>query len=226
MPSFYSTDTLKFFRGIKRNPRKDWYEKNKALYKESYSEASGRLIEVLSRSPEFQAIGLKGTAKQGVFRLHRDLRFSHDKSPYKSHNGFIMSRSGSKKDAGVFYMHFEPGASSLWMGYWLPEPQLLTRFREWIVAHPDKYLDSVERKLSARKLKFSSDDDLKRLPQAFRGVEDSRIHPALQRRSHLVFENLSDEETLDGARLLRRVRSFAKRSAPLILWGAALEEGV
>ncbi len=225
MTEFYTPETLKFFRGIKRHPNKEWYEKNKHVYKTSYYEASSRLIEALSRTTEFQALGLRGSGKEGIFRLHRDLRFSKDKSPYKSHNGYIMSRSGSKKDAGVFYMHVEPGASSLWMGYWLPEAKLLGRFRDWIAKHPDNYLE-IESKLKARGLFFSTDEDLKKLPQAYRHIQDERLHPALKRRSHMVSEDVSDKELLDSPKLHKKIRDFARRSTPLMLWGAALEENL
>jgi len=221
MPQFYTAETLKFFRGIKKNQNKEWYEKNKPVYRRAVYDISAALIEALSRTPEFKALGLKGSAKASQFRLHRDVRFSHNKAPYKTHAAFVMTRSGQKKDPGVFYMHVQPGAGGLYMGYWQVDPKILANFRNWIVEHPEEYLRNVENKLKARKFSFSNEDDLKRMPRGYELVKDERIHAALKRRSFGVWEDLSDAE-LTGPRLDARIRSIAKRAAPLLLWGEAL----
>ncbi|MEO5668416.1 MAG: DUF2461 domain-containing protein [Bdellovibrionota bacterium] len=220
MPAFYTDATLKFYRSIKRNQKKEWFEKNKPVFKSSFQDTSVKLIEALSKSPEFRALGLKGGPKN-LFRIYRDVRFSNNKAPYKTHGSFVLTRSGNKKDPGVFYMHVEPGASGFYLGYWQLDPKLLATFRSWIVSHPEEYLRNVEDKLASRKLTFSDDDNLKRLPAGFREVTDERIKPALLRRSFGVWESLSDKD-LTGPRLEAKIRSFVKRAAPLLLWGEAL----
>ncbi len=221
MAKFYTDETLKFFRGIKRNQKKEWYEKNKALYQRVFQEASGLLIEALKKNPEFGALDLKGSQKSSLFRIHRDVRFSHNKLPYKTHGAFVMTRSGGKKDPGVFYMHVEPSASGMWLGYWQLDPKILANFRNWIVEHPDRYLANVEERLKSRGLEFSSDDDLKRLPRGFQEIKDTRLHAALKRRSFGVWVPLTDAE-LTGPKLESKVRDFVKRASPLLLWGESL----
>jgi uncharacterized protein (TIGR02453 family) len=219
--SLYTNETLKFYRGIKRNPRKEWFEAHKDVYRESFIEPSSRFIESLGTSPEFRALGLKGSAKQGLFRIYRDVRFSHDKTPYKVHGAFVLSNTGSRKAQGFFYFHLQPGGKSgLYLGFWQLETKQLARFREWIVAHPERYLE-IEARLKSRKLSFSGDDDLKRLPPAYARVADPRLHPALKRRSFGVWEELADRD-ITSPRLEQRVRAFVKRASPLYLWGSAL----
>ncbi len=90
------------------------------------------------------------------------------------------------------------------------------------MSYPERYLEVVEDRLRSRKLRFSTDDDLKRLPAGFTQVSDPRLKPALLRRSFGVWEDLSDEEVA-GPKLTARVRSFVKRAAPLMLWGESLQ---
>lgn len=220
----YSSASLKFFKGIKKNQNKIWYDKNKELYKSTYVAESAELISKLSESPEFKVLGLRGSAKTSIFRLHRDVRFSKNKTPYKTANGFVMSRSGRKQDEGFFYLHMEPNNCFMAIGFWYPGPKLVASLRNWIVEHPKMYLE-LEKKLRLRKLKFEKDDDLKRLPQGFQKVENKDLHEALKRRHFLVQENISDAD-MCSPKLIKKIRSFAKRSAPLLLWGWSIEQGL
>lgn len=221
----YSTESLKFFRGIKKNPNKIWYEKHKESYKSHYVAESAELIQRLTETDEFRVLGLHGSVKKGLFRLHRDVRFSHNKIPYKHWNGFVMSRSGNKiNEQGFFYLHTEPGKCFMAMGFWHPDPKLLASMRNWIVEHPQIYLD-LEKKLKSRKLLIDNDDSLKRLPQGFQAVDNQQLHVALKRRHFIVKEDLTDAELCSSA-LIRKIKSFAKRSAPLVLWGWSIEQGL
>jgi uncharacterized protein (TIGR02453 family) len=223
--SSYSEQTFKFFRGIKKNQNKIWYEKNKALYQDVFVRPSLDLVESLSETPEFRVLGLKSCGKSSVFRLHRDVRFSHNKSPYKHYNGLVMSRSGSKKDAGVFYLHVEPANCFVAFGFWQPDPKLLSAFRNWIVAHPKEYLENVETKLHLRKIEFDNSDSLKKLPLGYREESNEKIFEALKRRHFVVSERLSDKDML-SPRFKTKLRAFAKRAAPLMLWGWSVESSL
>jgi uncharacterized protein (TIGR02453 family) len=216
----YTPETLKFYRGLRRNQKKEWFEKNKPLYQKVFVEASRTLIERLAKTPEFRALDLKGGPRT-IFRIYRDVRFSNDKRPYKTHGAFVMTRSGNKNDPGVFYFHVQPdGDCGMYLGYWQLDPKLLVKLRHWIAEHPEKYLENVEKRLASRKLKFSTEDDMKRLPRGFE-TADERVHHALKRRSFGFWESLTDAD-VTGPRLEAKIRSFVRRAAPLVLWGEAL----
>lgn len=221
----YSKSSIQFFKGIKKNPNKIWYEKNKEVYKSTYVAESAELIQRLSQSPEFQILGLRGSVKTSLFRLHRDVRFSKDKSPYKTWNGFVMSRSGQKKnDEGVFYLHMQPGECFVAVGFWEPDPKLLASMRAWIVEHEASF-ENLEKKLRSRKLKFEEDHSLKRLPQGFQQVRNIRLHAPLKRRHFIISEALTDAD-MTSPKLALKLRSFVKRTAPLLLWGWSIEQGM
>jgi uncharacterized protein (TIGR02453 family) len=221
----YSKASLQFFKGIKKNPNKIWYEKNKENYKKTYVAESAELMQRLAQSPEFQILGLRGSIKTSLFRLHRDVRFSKDKSLYKTWNGFVMSRSGqNKNDEGVFYLHMQPGQCFVAVGFWEPDPKLLASMRRWIVEHPEAY-ESLEAKLKSRKLKFDEEHSLRRLPQGFKSVCDKNLQAALKRRHFIISKALSDED-MTSVNLVSKLRSFVKKTAPLLLWGWSIEQGL
>src|SRR5439155_25688264 len=84
-------------------------------------------------------VPLKADSKRSIFRLHRDIRFSKDKSPYKTHAGAVMTRSGGKDDPGVLYLHVSPEGCFAAAGFHLPEAGTLRKMREAIKAKPARF---------------------------------------------------------------------------------------
>ena len=119
--SGFSPDALKFLRGLKRKNEKPWFEEHRAAYEHTVKNPLRQLAEELdirfaTLAPEFVA-----PPKRALFRIHRDVRFSKDKSPYKTHAalwvfhrdaGRGVGRSIGEAHGGAgFYFHLEPGAS-------------------------------------------------------------------------------------------------------------------
>ena len=78
------------------------------------------LLESTNERMEKACIPLRGERKTSLFRINRDIRFSKDKSPYNTHVSGVLTRTGTKKDIGGIYMHFEPGECFLASGLWFP----------------------------------------------------------------------------------------------------------
>ncbi len=124
--------TLKFIGELKENNNKDWFESNRKQYesaKENFGETVNELIAGLSKKDEDIATL---TAKDCMFRINRDVRFSKDKSPYKTNFGASINRGGKKSFFAGYYFHCEPGKSFAGGGLWMPETEHLKKIRQEI----------------------------------------------------------------------------------------------
>jgi uncharacterized protein (TIGR02453 family) len=104
----FGAKALPFFKALKFHQSKDWFEENRALYEDDVLKPFVALLEDLTATFAKGRLPLKADGKRSIFRIHRDVRFARDKSPYKTHAGAVMTRSGSKNDQGLLYIHIDP----------------------------------------------------------------------------------------------------------------------
>ena len=125
-----SKDTFHFLNQIKINNNKPWFEKNRALYEKARAEYLGfvtRLVEGIGR---IEGIPEKEPSKY-VQRIYRDIRFSKDKTPYKSFFSSIIERGPENRKCPL-YIQIQPGRSMMGGGIWDPSPETLKKIRQEI----------------------------------------------------------------------------------------------
>jgi uncharacterized protein (TIGR02453 family) len=127
-----------FFRDLAAHNDRAWFEANKPRYKETVVAPCVAFIEAMAPrlkkiSPHFVADPRPNGGS--MFRIHRDTRFSKEKTPYKTHAG-LQFRHADGKDAHApgFYVHLEPGRVFFGGGVWMPDNPTLGRIRDAIVA--------------------------------------------------------------------------------------------
>lgn len=131
------TESLAFLNAIKNNNNRAWMQENKPMYQQAREEFLafvGAVIQSMAVIDE----GLMGLdAKQSIFRINRDLRFSKDKSPYKPNFGMYLAEGGKKSPQAGYYFHLEPANNSfLAGGLYNPEPENLVKVRQEIDYNP------------------------------------------------------------------------------------------
>src|SRR5207244_531775 len=92
----FGQKALPFFRALDFHQDRDWFRDNRAIYDADVYEPLAALIATLSEACAARGLPLRGSPKGSIFRIHRDVRFSKDKRPYKAHAGALMTRSGTK----------------------------------------------------------------------------------------------------------------------------------
>jgi uncharacterized protein (TIGR02453 family) len=136
-PAFFD-----FFRELKRHNTRPWFEKNRARYER---EVRDRLVDfVLAAGPRIRAISPHFVADPrpvggSVFRIYRDIRFSKDKTPYKTAGALHFPHEHRTGSAPGFYLHLEPGGVYSGVGIWHPETAAVGKVRNAIVADPDRW---------------------------------------------------------------------------------------
>lgn len=122
--------TLKFLTQLKKNNNKPWFDAHRAQYEAAridFSNFIQLLIEALQKSDP-TITGL--TSRDCLFRINRDIRFSKNKTPYKSNFGASIKRGGRKSGFAGYYFHLEPGLSFVGGGLWMPEAPALKNMRQ------------------------------------------------------------------------------------------------
>ena len=96
----FGPQALPFFKALAFHQTKEWFEENREIYETAVKAPLGDLVEETAARLAKAKIPVKGDRKSSVFRIHRDVRFSKNKDPYKTNAGVAMTRSGSKNDPG------------------------------------------------------------------------------------------------------------------------------
>jgi len=158
--AYFSPELFKFLIELKRNNNREWFAKNKARYEKFYLNASVRFIKDVT--PKLKTISpyLVGDPKPfggSLFRIYRDIRFSKDKSPYKTWLAmdFWHKQRMQKAHSVGLYLHIGPGEIFSGGGLWHLEPPLLNKIRKAIAGKPREWKKVVENvpKLEGEKLK-------------------------------------------------------------------------
>ena len=188
--------TFQFLKDLKANNNRDWFNKHKVQYKaalENFKDLVELLILDIAKFDP-QVTGLE--AKDTVFRIYRDVRFSKDKSPYKPNFGAVLAKGGRKSQNACYYIHLESGNKSfLAGGVYHPEPAVLNKIREHIAENPAE----IKKILAAASFKKNfgelGGEKLKTAPKGF-----PKDHPEidlLKHKSYLIMHGLSDKQVLD-----------------------------
>ncbi len=161
---------------------------------------------------------LTGDAKRSLFRINRDVRFSKDRLPYKTHAGIVWRpRGASKGGAGVAYLHLADDGCFFGGGFWQVDRPHLDAIREEIRAAPAAFGDALDRAAEAG-LVLETADSLVRLPRGFEDVVDPAILPAMKSR-HLVLKTPLLKRDVASAVLVPRIVAATQAMMPLLQFG-------
>jgi uncharacterized protein (TIGR02453 family) len=129
----FSVEALKFLRQLKRNNRRPWFLTNKAVYEQEVKAPMVRLVHALNAEFQGFAPEMVTEPKRAIYRIYRDIRFSADKSPYKTHVAALFAPRDLPKHAGAgFYFHFSPEEVLIAGGVYMPGPKELLAIRNHI----------------------------------------------------------------------------------------------
>jgi len=190
--------TIDFLKKLKSNNNKEWFDANKEKYlaaKTEFESVVEKLIKGIHKSDKKISPEMKG--KDCTFRIYKDVRFSKDKTPYKTNMGASINPGGKKSLVAGYYLHVEPGGSSfLAGGVYMPEPELLNAIRQEIDYNAAPLLKILNS--AAFKKYFTGIDEEDKLKTAPKGFEKDHPHLELLKNKHFVVSHkLSDKQLLD-----------------------------
>lgn len=212
-------DLLHFLNALNNNNNREWFQAHKSDFlqvKAAFEDLTDTFIERLA--VEDQAIiGVK--AKDCVFRIYKDVRFSKDKLPYKNHFGAYINQGGRKGETCGYYLHIEPGASMLAGGLYTPPSDILFEVRDAIYADTEEFKAIITSDVFKTHFGTMEGEKLVRGPKDFpKDFEDLEL---LKHKSFLATKHISDEEllspqffdnTLDTFRAMQPFNAFFNRA--------------
>lgn len=226
MDSFtgFPPGALTFLRGLKRNNRREWFQERRDDYERDVLGPMRLLVEEMDVRFARFAPEMIGSPKRSIFRIYRDVRFSKDKSPYKTHAACWFSHRSAGHGVGSethgagagFYFHLEPGASIVAGGIWMPPRPTLLRLREAIASRPRAFAATLASAAFKRRFGGLSEEAmLIRLPRGFEPGHPAE--PWLRYQSFTVSAPLTDAQALDRKLAARVERDFSLM-LPFVRW--------
>jgi len=184
---------ITFLRSLARNNNREWFNDNKKTYQESleqFREFAAHLLEGMVKfDPSLGSLVPKDT----IFRIYKDVRFSKDKSPYKTHFGCWMAKGGRKSTDAGYYFHLEPDNSFMAAGVWMPPKEQLSLIRQEIVFNPDAYLKVINDPVISKGYERGGKEDmLKKGPVGF--SKDFEHLEEIKYKHYIFSKNYQNEE--------------------------------
>lgn len=210
------SSTLKFLKDLKKNNNKPWFDAHRKEYESAKSDFTIFIQSVIDKHSKSDPTIKSIAAKDCMFRINRDIRFSKDKSPYKTNMGAYINRGGKKSIFGGYYFHCEPGQSFVGGGLWMPMPAELNKVRQEI----DYNFDAFKKIITSKKFRsvykdLSRDPEyvLSRVPKGYEPTNPAAEY--LKMKSFVSMTSLKDAD-LTSKGLVKKVTEDFAALQPLL----------
>ena len=206
--------TLKFLKDLKKNNNKPWFDEHRKQYEQAKEDVVVLTEQLIKAITVFDLPIGHLKAKECMFRINRDVRFSKNKQPYKNNIAAYFNRNGKQGNGSGYYLHIEPGQSFAAGGIWMPEPKDLAKIRQEI----DYSFDDWKKIMSnaAFKKTFTegiTGESLIRPPKGY--DENNPAIEFLKHKSFIVTKPFTDAE-LQSKTFVKEVANTFKTMKPLI----------
>ncbi len=203
------SSTLKFLKDLKKNNNKPWFDAHRKEYEAAKKDFAGFIQTVIDKHGKGDPTIKSIAAKDCMFRINRDIRFSKDKSPYKTNMGAYINRGGKKSLFGGYYFHCEPGQCFVGGGLWMPMPPELNKVRQEI----DYNFEAFKKIISSKKFNavykdLSRDAEyvLTRVPKGYEPTNPAAEY--LKMKSFVSLASLKDADLTSKDLVKKTVTAF------------------
>lgn len=216
----FPQSTIKFLTTLSKNNNKEWFEKNRDRYNLELLQPAIQTVidvgeELLKLSPNILAIP---KIDKSIFRLHRDVRFSKDKSPYKTNLGlYFWEGKGKKMECPGLYFHLEPKLFFLGAGMYMFSNDQLKKYRE-VVSNPAKAkeLSEITKKILKNKKFQLGGKTFKKTPRGF--DPEYKYNDLLLHSGYYLFYESKDFSELTKKDPVQTIFKIFKEIYPLHYW--------
>ena len=206
--------TITFLQKLAKNNNKPWFDIHRDDYQAAKADYEALITEILAGLSVQEPLFKEQQAKDCIFRIFRDVRFSKDKTPYKAHFGAFFSKGGRKFPGAGYYFHLEPGGKSFaGGGLWVPEAPLLKAVRQEIDYNFDEFSNIIENKKFSSLFKKIDGEQLKTLPQGY--TADNPAIEYLKMKSYTVSCKIPDADIV-GKGVVKKAMDVFTTMRPFI----------
>jgi uncharacterized protein (TIGR02453 family) len=211
----FPKEGLQFLKKLKRNNKRTWFESHKHEYEEYLKLPMQSFI--FSLQPHFQSFAPEFdlSPKRSIFRIYRDIRFSNDKTPYKTHIAAHFVLRGKEKGfvGSGYYFHIEPGEVFIGGGIYMPGSDQLKGIRRAIVQHSDEFLSILNDRRFKKQFGKLEGNRLQRVPKGY--DETHLLADWLKLKQFFVGKSLAESSCYKTS-LVETIAAVCKDAAPLV----------
>ncbi|RMG77296.1 MAG: DUF2461 domain-containing protein [Bacteroidetes bacterium] len=212
--SYFSRDFFDFFKELKKHNNRVWFNTNKQRYINSVKEPFERYVSDVIQMVHQHDPLVQISPKEAIFRIYRDVRFSKDKSPYKTSVSAVVSPKGRKfkEDIGI-YIELSDDKCRIYSGVYMPDKEMLYRIREYICDYSDKFLELISDRKFRETFGEIRGEKNKIIPKEFKPFA-ARL-PLLYNKQFYFFTELSPDIII-SEKLLSKTEEVYLTAKPLI----------
>jgi len=196
MNSYFTEEFIKFFKDLSKHNNREWFEKNKDRYVKHVKDPFFAFVEELIVRMHFEDERINIEAKDAIFRIYRDIRFSKDKTPYKTHASALISPFGRKDlELPGFYFEFSHKEVGIYGGAYMIESKRLKKLRRFIINNREEFSTLLKDKNFKKYFTGLRGEKAKRLDQEFQ--EALKNEPLIANKQFYYGIELKPETLLD-----------------------------
>jgi len=184
-------DVLHFLRQLCVNNNRNWFDDNRPLYKATKQIFEAHVQELIEGVRKFDSTIPPLQARECIFRINRDTRFSNDKTPYKNNFGAFVTPHGKSIVSAGYYLHIEPDAAFISGGIYLPPSPALMKIRTAILHNPSGFIETISSEKFVKYFGHIDGEKLKTAPKGF--PKDFEHIDLLKFKSYTMMHTLTDE---------------------------------
>lgn len=213
MKAYINPDFFEFFKKLAANNHKEWFDANRNAYETSVKKPFENLVDALLAEFTKTQKDLQGVqAKDCIFRINRDVRFSKDKSPYKLNRSAIISAGGKKEmHAKGFYLELGPGECAFYAGVYMPDKESITGIRNAISGNMKAFEKLISAPAFVKAFGEVHGDRQKRVDAALK--EAAVVQPLILNTQFYIKHNFS-EKTACSKGFVDYIRELADTALP------------
>lgn len=208
-------EMLGYLKALAKNNNKSWFDSQRPRYTDVQENFTAGITQLIHEMGKFDPPIGNLLAKDCVFRINRDVRFSKDKSPYKTNFSAYFNKGGKKSNGAGYYLSIQPGQSMAGGGIWMPQPADLAKVRQEIDYNFNDWKKMINQ--SGFKKMFpdgiSSEEKLSRPPKGYE--HDNPAIEFIKMKNYIVSRRFSDKEVTDRS-FIHSVAATFKAMKPLI----------
>ena len=209
------SSTIKFLKDLGKNNNKAWFEGNRKIYETAKEDLQNMVAQLIPAIAKFDGPIGSLAVKDCTFRINRDVRFSKNKSPYKSNMAAYFSRGGKKANVPGYYFHCEPGKSYAAGGFYSPMPPQLTKIRQEIDYGFDEWKKIINNK-TFKKCFVEGVDGIESLVRPPKGYDENNPAISYLKMKHFIVSKPFTDAELQSKTLVKDMAKVFETMKPMI----------
>jgi len=185
---------LSFLKELAKNNRQEWFQENKADFEKAKFEFAEFVSKLILRIGKFDNSVKNLSTKNCIFRIYRDVRFSKDKTPYKTNFGAYIAGKGKNRNKAGYYFHLEPGNYFIGGGIYMPPADVLKRIRNEIYFNTPKFKKLICQKTFKSLFGELYGEKLVNVPKEF--PKDHPDGELLKYKSYTLLHSITEKQLL------------------------------